>query len=39
MYEAYNQSLHYERVLKISEHLDELLNKLEELKNRHDDPV
>lgn len=39
MYEVYNQSLDYEKLLRISEELDELLNKLDELRNREDDTV
>ena len=39
MYEAYNQSRDYETLLRISEELDGLLNKLEDLKNRHDDSI
>ncbi|MCA0970892.1 aspartyl-phosphate phosphatase Spo0E family protein [Halobacillus litoralis] len=32
LYEAYRQSFDYERVVEISQELDDLLNQLEELK-------
>ncbi|WP_143414458.1 aspartyl-phosphate phosphatase Spo0E family protein [Halobacillus massiliensis] len=34
MYEAYNQGMEYEEVIKISQELDHLLNQLDSMKKK-----